>query len=129
MSIDLERAIRTQRRLFNEAIAAHDMRRIDACWLPDIQVSTSSGSALIGRDAVRAAFLQFFNDPEFDAFVRTPEQIQLSDDGATAAERGTWRGLWRGRRAGLNQGGVYMAAWVRDGSRWLIQAELYVPLQ
>lgn len=120
-------AIRAQRQLFNAAIAAHDARRISACWLPDIQVSTSSGRPLIGRDAVQQAFEQFFADPAFVTFERTPDQVTISSDGRTAAETGHWVGSWRGNPPSMMRG-AYMASWQKDGGRWLIQAELYVPL-
>jgi uncharacterized protein (TIGR02246 family) len=121
-------AIRAQRRLFNEAIAAHDAKRISICWLPDIQVSTSSGQPLLGRDEVQQAFARFFADPAFVTFERTPAQITISGDGRTAAEIGQWVGNWRGDPPTTLQG-AYMASWQKHGGRWLIQAELYVPLE
>jgi ketosteroid isomerase-like protein len=130
-----ERNIRTQRRLFNEAIAAHDPRRISACWLPDIQVMTSAGISLIGRDAVQRAFEGFFADPAFVTFVRTPTRIQIGadgGDGATAAEHGEWEGHWRGNgQLAIVRRGVYLGSWRKEGGqggRWLLQCELFVPL-
>ncbi len=126
-----ERAIRTQRRLFNEAIAAHDLRRIGACWLPDIQVMTSANTSLVGREAVQRAFEQFFADPAFVTFVRTPTGIQISNNGESAAETGEWEGHWR---ASGDKGlptirrGVYLGSWRKESGRWLLQCELFVPL-
>ena len=118
-------AIREQRRRFNEAIAAHDARKLDACWMADIHISTSAGQPIVGRAAYQQAFAQFFADAAFITFTRTPTQITLSDDGRTAAEAGEWIGRWRNA---TQQRGQYMASWHKEGSRWLIQAELYVPL-
>lgn len=118
-------AIREQRRRFNEAIAAHDARKLDACWLADIHVSTSAGQPIVGRAAYQRAFEQFFALPDFVAFVRTPTRVTVGEDGRSAAEIGEWAGQWR--RA-AEQRGQYMASWHKEGGRWLIQAELYVPL-
>ena len=123
-----EKAIREQRRLFNEAIAAHDARNIGACWLSDVQVSTSDGRPLVGRDEVQHAFEQFFADPSFVTFIRTPTQIMLSEDTRTAAENGEWVGLWRRTDGPSTRRGAYLASWHKQGGRWLLQAELFVPL-
>jgi uncharacterized protein (TIGR02246 family) len=124
-----EQAIREQRRLFNEAIAAHDAKHIGDCWLPDVQVSTSHGRPLVGHKAVQQAFEQFFADPTFITFTRTPTQITISEDGHTAAENGEWVGRWHGGLEGERaRRGVYLASWHREGRRWLLQAELFVPL-
>ncbi len=123
-----EHAIREQRRLFNEAIAAHDARNVGACWLPDVQVCTSDGRPLVGRAEVQQAFEQFFADPKFITFTRTSTQVTLSDDGRTAAEAGEWLGLWRGVDEPNTRRGAYLASWHKQGRNWLLQAELFVPL-
>ena len=121
-------AIQLQRAQFNEAIAAHDTRNVGACWLPDVQVSTSSGKPLVGRDAVQRAFEHFFADRDFITFVRTPAQIVISEDGRTAAESGEWTGYWRTKTDKHVQRGAYLGSWSKRGERWLLQAELFVPL-
>jgi uncharacterized protein (TIGR02246 family) len=123
-------AIHEQRRLFNEAIAAHDPRKVGACWLPDVQVSTSAGRPLVGREAVQRAFEQFFADDTFITFTRTPTQVSFSTDGTIAAETGEWVGLWRVKSAGEPhaQRGTYLGSWRKRGDVWLLQAELFVPL-
>jgi uncharacterized protein (TIGR02246 family) len=123
-----EQTIREQRRRFNDAIAAHDARRIGQCWLPDVQVSTSDGRPLVGRAAVQAAFEEFFADPTFVTFTRTTTQVTLSTDGNVAAEAGEWVGQWRKSSGLATRHGVYLASWHRQGQRWLLQAELFVPL-
>jgi ketosteroid isomerase-like protein len=123
-----EQAIRQQRHLFNEAIAAHDTRSISSCWLPDVQVSTSDGRPLVGREEVQQAFEQFFADPTFITFTRTPTQVTISDDGRTAAEFGDWIGLWRRLDENNTRRGTYLASWHKQGRYWLLQAELFVPL-
>ena len=121
-------AIREERRLFNEAIAAHDARHVGECWLPDVQVSTSDGRPLVGREAVQRAFEQFFADPSFITFTRTPTEIKISEDGRTAAEAGEWVGQWHNVEGLRTRRGNYLASWHKQGKRWLLQAELFVPL-
>ena len=123
-----EQAIREQRRLFNEAIAAHDAKRVGDCWLADVHVSASDGRPLIGRAAVQKAFEQFFADPTFVTFTRTPMTVTLSEDGSSAAEAGDWIGLWRKADGPTTRRGTYLASWRRQGRSWLLQAELFVPL-
>ena len=123
-----EKAIREQRRLFNEAITAHDARTISATWLPDIQVSPSDGRPMVGREAVQKAFEGFFADPSFIIFVRTPNQVQISEDGTSAAEHGEWVGRWQHAGEISIRRGVYLGSWRKQAGRWLIQAELFVPL-
>lgn len=122
-------AIREQRRRFNEAIATRDTRKLDACWHADIHVSTSDHKPLIGRAAYQRAFEEFFAMPNFITFTRAPTQITVSADGRTAAEVGEWDGQWRlpGNDRDIRRG-QYLASWRKEGGRWLIQAELYVPL-
>jgi ketosteroid isomerase-like protein len=123
-----ERAIRTQRRLFNDAISAHDAKRISACWLPDIMVMTSASIPLVGRDAVQAIFERFFADPTFITFVRSTTGIRISADGEHAAETGEWEGSWRGNPLPTIMRGTYLGSWRKEDARWLLQAELFVPL-
>lgn len=120
--------IREQRRQFNDAIAAHDGAAIGAHWLPDIQVSTSSGRPLVGKDEYKRAFERFFADDAFITFARNTLTVTVGDDGKTAAESGEWVGRWRRPTGEQQQRGAYLASWRMIGGRWLIQAELYVPL-
>ncbi len=120
--------LRALRQRYNDAISAHDAGAVGACWMPDIQVLTSAGKPLIGRDAVQQAFQRFFDDRAFITFTRTPRDIEISEDGQNAAERGDWLGRWRGERGERQQRGAYMASWRKIGARWLLQAELFVPL-
>lgn len=120
-----EALIRELRAKFNTAIAAHDRKRISDCWAPNIHVSTSDGTPLLGRAAVQQAFEQFFANADFITFVREPARIDLSADGLCAAELGSWTGRWR---AAPPMHGTYLAAWHKSGRRWLLTAELYVPL-
>lgn len=120
--------IRERRRQFNDAIAAHDATSIGAHWLPDIQVSTSSGRPLVGKDEYKHAFERFFADAAFITFTRNTLTVTVSDDGKTAAESGEWVGRWRRPAGEQQQRGAYLASWRLIGGRWLIQAELYVPL-
>ena len=121
-------AIREQRHQFNDAITAHDARTVGACWLPDVQVSTSAGRPLVGREAVQRAFDHFFADADFITFIRTPTQIAISEDGHTAAETGEWLGHWRAKNRRRIQRGTYLGSWRKRGEQWLLQAELFVPL-
>ena len=121
-----EAAIRELRARFNDAIAAHDARRVGECWSRDIHVSTSDGVPLLGPEQVQRAFEAFFADANFITFVRDAERVQISADGRTAAELGRWTGHWR---ATPTMHGTYLAAWHKTGRLWKLTSELYVPLE
>ena len=73
----------------------------------------------------RHAFAGQFADPDFVAYVRSAETVEIATDGVRAAETGRWVGRWKG---GVEMSGVYMAAWRQNRGQWLLERELYVTL-
>ena len=118
-------AIRAKRKLTNRLIAAHDAERLRPHLADDMLLIVGDGQLIDGADAVVAAFASQFADPDFIAYVRTTQSVELSDDGLRAAETGRWVGRWKGR---AEVGGVYMAAWRQRRGQWLLERELYVTL-
>ena len=121
-----EDAIRAKRKLTNRLIAAHDAGRLRPHMTDDMLLIVGDGSPIWGAEAVAAAFAQQFADPEFIAYVRTTQIIELAADGRRAAETGRWLGA---RKGGLEMSGVYMAAWRQHVGQWLLERELYITLQ
>ncbi len=120
-------AIRAVRLASNEAIEAQDAAAVAGSWTDDIQVTISSGTHLDGKDTYRSAFEGVFENTPGTVFVRTPETVEVADDGTIASERGTWTGTYPDQDI-TSRTGTYLAYWRKVDGRWLISAELYVPL-
>jgi ketosteroid isomerase-like protein len=121
-----ETAIRAKRKLTNRLIAAHDADRLRPHLSDDMLLIVGDGGLIQGADAVVAAFAGQFADPDFLAYVRTTDSVEIASDGARAAESGRWVGTWKG---GVEISGVYMAAWRENRGQWLLERELYVTLR
>jgi hypothetical protein len=113
-------SIRARRRLTNKLIAAREAQRLRPFFLPDARLITGDGGLILGADAIIEAFAAQFREPGFVAYVRTPDTVDLDQDGARAAETGRWTG------AGMS--GAYMAAWRKVTGQWVIESELFVTL-
>ena len=118
-------AIRAKRKLTNRLIAAHDAQRLRPHLTDDMLLIVGDGGLITGAEAVVEAFAAQFADPDFIAYVRTTETVELAADGARAAETGRWVGSWKG---GVEVSGAYMAAWREHLGQWRLERELYVTL-
>ncbi len=120
-------AILARRRLTNKLIAAKEAARLKPFFDPRVNVIVGDGSLISGVEAVIAAFAAQFADPDFVAFVRTPEAVELDADGERAAERGVWVAVSRSQ--GEHIAGWYLAAWTRVRGQWLIESETFITLK
>lgn len=120
--------IRAARAESNQAIAQQDVPAILASLEDESHVSTSSGAFLNGREEIGEAFTARFAESEDAVYVRTTESVDVSSAGPVASETGHWIGRWTTTQGPLRTGGRYVAYWRKSGGKWLIHAELYVPL-
>lgn len=120
-------AILARRRLTNKLIAARDAQRLRPFFDPAVLVIVGDGGRISGAAAVVEAFAAQFQDPDFEAYVRTPDDVALAGDGDRAAERGTWVGRTKSR--GETTAGWYLAAWKKVRGQWLIESETFVTLR
>ena len=124
-----DQQIRAARDRSNAAIAKHDLDAIAAAWMEDVHVVSSTSAQTAGRAANRERMAaQFKNRPD-TIYVRTPITVDVFAPWHVAAERGEWIGKWTEPDGPLEIGGTYQAQWRRVDGRWLIQAELFVPLR
>lgn len=119
-------AIRAKRKLTNRLIAAHDAPRLRPHLTKDMLLIVGDGEPIWGADAVVAAFAQQFADPDFVAYVRTTETVEIAANGHRGAETGRWIGR---SKSSPEITGVYMAAWHEHHGQWLLGRELYITLQ
>ena len=120
-------AILARRRLTNKLIAAKEAPRLRPFFIPGVTVIIGDGSLIAGIDPVIAAFAAQFADPDFSAFVRTPEAVELDTAGARAAERGQWVAVSRSQ--GEHIAGWYLAGWTKVRGQWLIESETFITLR
>ncbi|OZA74753.1 MAG: DUF4440 domain-containing protein, partial [Caulobacter sp. 39-67-4] len=109
----------------NKLIAAKAAARLAPFFDPQVRLIAGDGSLLMGSAEVIAAFDAQFRDPDFIAYVRTGEGVELDSAGLRAAEHGRWVGSWRGAP---DQSGTYLAVWKKVTGQWVIESELYVTL-
>lgn len=112
----------------NAAIARHDVAAIAREWLPDANFVSSVGRVTAGADE-NARFMQaaFERRPD-TTWVRTPTHIDVYEAWQVASEAGRWVGTWTEPDGAVRIEGTYLAQWRRIEGRWLIRAELFVPL-
>ncbi len=122
------RAIETRRQSSNEAIAARDATGAAAHLETDAMVIASGGAVIRGREKMRAAFETVFRNDAFVTYLRNPGVIEISADGATAAEQGRWTGVWSAPCGARLSSGVYQARWDYREGVWAARSEHYVKL-
>ena len=123
-----EALIRQARAASNQAIARHDVPAIVAFLADEFQVAASNGSFLRGREEMGQAFVARFAEFGDALYVRTPESVEVNPSGTVAAETGRWTGGWTTPGGPFRTGGRYAASWRKVAGKWLIHAELFVPL-
>jgi ketosteroid isomerase-like protein len=119
-----EDAIRARRKLTNKLIAAHEAARLRPFFAGDAKLIVGDGDLILGADAVLQAFAAQFAEPDFIAYIRETERVDLDAAGSRAAEAGRWTGRWKDRE----MGGSYLAVWRNIRGQWVIESELYVTL-
>jgi ketosteroid isomerase-like protein len=124
-----EEHIRSVRDRSNAAIAKHDLDGIAAAWMDNVHVVSSTGAQGAGKAAnLDRMAAQFKNRPD-TIYVRRPVTIEVYAPWSVASERGDWTGKWTEPDGALEIGGTYQAQWRKIDGRWLIQAELFVPVR
>lgn len=123
-----EQQIRAVRAGFNAAIARHDVPTILSFLEEEFRVATSAGGFFNSRQEMGNAFTRTFAEFKDALYVRTPDAVEVSANGASASETGRWVGTWTTPSGPFRTGGRYSAYWRKANGRWLLHAEMYVPL-
>ena len=130
-----ETEIREVRELSNQAIAKHDTAALARAWTDDYHVVTSRNAAVSGRMANMISYGSNFSERPDVIYTRTPDRIQVFSQWNMASESGTWIGRWtepgktpENRDEKVELSGSYFAKWHRVNGKWLIRAEIFVPL-
>ena len=126
VSAQQEAKIRQARSAFNDALVSKDLPFIDALLQTDYAVMPSFSARCFDKPGILDVYRNYFADPAFITFDRTPDSIVFGTDGKRAAETGRWRGLWRGQP---DKAGIYHAAWLLTDQDWKLTKESYVLLE
>lgn len=120
--------IRALRALSNDAIAAHDVAAIVSFFDEEYQITASTGSMSHSiEEEIKDLGLLFDERPDV-IYVRTPNEVEVSQSNPLAAEYGTWQGSWTTPNGPVRTGGSYSAMWRNVGGEWKIRTELFVAL-
>lgn len=122
-----EAAIRAARTDYNNALTSRDTAVISRYWLPDSHSVWANGELTVGHDNIVARYAKTFKDGVFVSGHRTPQRIEVANDGRPdAAEIGTW--TWKMHYAGqdVTWSGRYLAMWHKVEGQWGLRSDLYV---
>jgi ketosteroid isomerase-like protein len=125
---DDTQSIQAARKAFNQAIAAHDIDSMRSFLAEDYVITISTGQIQRSRDAHIESFVAHFKEFPDVVYVRTPDEIKISQAYPLAIESGTWTGSRSTAAGALKNGGSYSAAWKKTEKGWLIYAELFVAI-
>ena len=120
--------IRALRMESNDAIARHDVDKLQSFLDEDFVISISTGAIERSRAEHGRSFALHFEQFPDVVYVRTPLKIVLSEAYPLAIEHGTWVGSRTDKNGRLENGGQYTAAWRKTDGTWRIYSELYVGL-
>ena len=112
----------------NAGLLAHDVDRVLLHTTDDFILVGGTSGGHVSKSVVRRYYMDGFAAPDLVTYVRTPDQVTVSDAGDRASERGKWQGVWRNAKSGSLMSGEYLAHWMKKDGVWLTLAEVYVTL-
>jgi uncharacterized protein (TIGR02246 family) len=120
-----EAEIRERREAFNRAIADRDTAALAAIWTDDVDVVTSAGGRISGRDAYRERFASYFENRPGYTYRREPYRVRVHEPWGVATERGRWRARWTEPDGSVDVGGEYLIHWRHTDAGWRVHAEMF----
>jgi ketosteroid isomerase-like protein len=112
----------------NAGLLAHDADRVLLHTTDDFILVGGTSGGHVGESVVRRYYMDGFAAPDLVTYIRTPDQVTVSDAGDRASERGKWQGVWRNPKTGSLMSGEYLAHWMKKDGMWVTLAEVYVTL-
>ena len=125
---DAEASIRAARDAFNDAIARRDADAIAALLLPSYHVITARSRQRDGQDASTSSWRNLFVHDPTATHASTPDRIHVNVGWGMAEEHGHWTGTLTAKTGPMTITGVYAAKWHLTAEGWLLQAEMFTPL-
>jgi ketosteroid isomerase-like protein len=129
MATDSREAIRAARAAINDALARRDVDAVAAHLLPSYHVVTARSMHRDGREeSARSWRVMFERDPTA-THAGTPDEIHVNEEWGMAEEHGRWTVTIMTNDGALALAGVYAAKWHYTAEGWLLEAEIFTPLQ
>lgn len=131
MTSDSRQAIRAARAAMNDAIARRDPEAIARFFLPSYHVVTARNLHRHGpQDSAKSWAEMFARDRDcITTHAPVPDAIDVNEQWGMAAEHGRWTGTVMANDGPIYVSGVYAAKWQNTPDGWLLQAEIYTPLE
>ena len=120
-------AIRNARRQMSESLSKREFAAIGQHLTDNVSI-TGPVWRTVGREHVLGAYSGLMTRRPDLVWTYEPQEIRINRDWSFASESGTWRETW-GESDGLTDlRGSYMALWRRAEGRWLLDAQVFIPL-
>jgi hypothetical protein len=122
-----EAAIRAARSRLNEALSKQQLAPMNEELVENVSV-TGPVWRTGGRDQLLQAYTRLISRRPDLVWIREPQAIRINATWLFASESGEWRESWREGGVFTELRGSYLALWRKVDSRWLLDAEVFVPL-
>jgi hypothetical protein len=122
-----EVAIRAARGRLNEALAKRQFAAMNEELVDNVSM-TGPVWRTVGRDQLLQAYTRLTSRRPDLVWVREPQAVRINASWLFASESGEWRESWREGGVFTELHGSYLALWRKVEGRWLLDAEVFVPL-
>ena len=122
-----EVAIRAARGRLNEALARQQFATMNEELVDNVSM-TGPVWRTVGRDQLLQAYTRLTSRRPDLVWMRAPQAIRINANWLFASESGEWRESWREGGVFTELRGAYLALWRKVEGRWLLDAEVFVPL-
>jgi hypothetical protein len=122
-----EVAIRAARVRLNDALARQQFAAMQEELVDNVSI-TGPVWRTVGRDQLLQAYTRLTSRRPDLVWIREPQAIRINASWLFASESGEWRESWREGGVFTELRGSYLALWRKVEGRWLLDAEVFVPL-
>jgi hypothetical protein len=122
-----EAAIRAARGRLNEALAKRQLAAMNEELVDNVSI-TGPVWRTVGRDQLLQAYTRLTSRRPDLVWIREPQAVRINASWLFASESGEWRESWREGGVLTELRGSYLALWRKVEGRWLLDAEVFVPL-
>jgi len=120
-------AVSGGRHMMDEAFKSRDLAALGQRVSEHVSV-TGPVFRTVGRDDLKSALLHLTAHRPDVEWTHLPDDIRVYAGWQVAFESGSWRETWRVPDGATEITGRYAALWVKSGTDWVLDAEVFVPL-
>jgi Domain of unknown function (DUF4440) len=122
-----EAAIRAARSRLNEALARQQLAAMNEEVVENVSI-TGPAWRTVGRNQLLQAYTRLTSRRPDLVWMREPQVVRINESWLFASENGEWHESWREGGVFTELRGSYLALWRKVEGRWLLDAEVFVPL-